>query len=288
MSEEQNIPEEKSEDQNLKPKEVNANTSKDEIIQPPTATEKQPPNMEVHKHPHNVTHKKKWSEYLLEFFMLFLAVFLGFIAENIREGVVENHREKQFMQSLVKDLQLDTAYANQCLLSISKRDMSIDSTLNYFINHSTVSKVPLSTARQMRRSTWDQVFLEHTGTFDQLRYSGGLRLIHKRNIVDSIDRYYQQMARFALSRQSYGSNQDLVWSLQEKVLDAFDNIKIRYQHLNLSDSATMTIHPGYLNEYLNLLLRLKNSANNDKNFNNAIKARANNLIDLIKKEYHLE
>ena len=38
-------------------------------------------NMEVHKHPHHVTHKKKWGEYILEFLMLFLAVFLGFIAE---------------------------------------------------------------------------------------------------------------------------------------------------------------------------------------------------------------
>jgi hypothetical protein len=33
--------------------------------------------METH-HPHHVTHKKKWTEYLLEFFMLFLAVFLSF------------------------------------------------------------------------------------------------------------------------------------------------------------------------------------------------------------------
>ena len=42
-------------------------------------------NMEVHKHPHHVTHKKKWGEYILEFLMLFLAVFLGFLAENLRE-----------------------------------------------------------------------------------------------------------------------------------------------------------------------------------------------------------
>ena len=48
--------------------------------------------MEVQKHPHHVTHKKKWTEYLLEFFMLFLAVFLGFVAENISEGVVESNR----------------------------------------------------------------------------------------------------------------------------------------------------------------------------------------------------
>jgi len=33
--------------------------------------------MEVQKHPHHVTHKKKWGEYLLEFFMLFLAVLPG-------------------------------------------------------------------------------------------------------------------------------------------------------------------------------------------------------------------
>lgn len=243
--------------------------------------------MEVH-HAHHSSHKKKWHEYLLEFFMLFLAVFLGFIAENKRENVVERHREKQFMQSLVKDLELDTAYANECLFTISKRVLSIDSTLNYFTTHSTVTKIQKSTVRQMRRSAWDQVFLEHTGTFDQLRYSGGLRLIHKRDIVDSIDKYYQQMARFALGREVYRSNQDLVSSLQEKLLDAFDNIKIRDPKLNFGDSATMTIHPEYLNEYLNVLLRLKNAANNDKNSNNGIKARANNLIDLIKKEYHLE
>src|SRR5215471_3000799 len=64
-------------------------------------------NMEVHKHPHHVTHKKKWIEYLLEFLMLFLAVFLGFVAENIREHKVENDRAKEFAISLVRDLNND-------------------------------------------------------------------------------------------------------------------------------------------------------------------------------------
>src|SRR5215468_190843 len=54
-------------------------------------------NMEVHKHPHHVMHKKKWTEYLLEFSMLFLAVFLGFIAENIRENITDHDRDKQYM-----------------------------------------------------------------------------------------------------------------------------------------------------------------------------------------------
>lgn len=50
--------------------------------------------MEVH-HPHHSDHLKKWSELLLEFFMLFLAVTLGFFAENIRESIAAKHRKKK-------------------------------------------------------------------------------------------------------------------------------------------------------------------------------------------------
>src|SRR2546423_11024908 len=64
-------------------------------------------NMEIHKHPHHVTHKKKWGEYLLEFLMIFLAVFLGFIAENQREHIVEHQREKKFAKRLLSDLRQD-------------------------------------------------------------------------------------------------------------------------------------------------------------------------------------
>ena len=61
-------------------------TENENNVSEPSAINEEPSikNMEVHKHPHHVTHKKKWGEYLLEFLMLFLAVFLGFVAENIR------------------------------------------------------------------------------------------------------------------------------------------------------------------------------------------------------------
>src|SRR6476659_2694983 len=55
-------------------------------------------NMEVHHHP-DIHHKpKKWKEYFLEFLMIFLAVTLGFIAENIREHRVEKDRELEFIK----------------------------------------------------------------------------------------------------------------------------------------------------------------------------------------------
>lgn len=62
--------------------------------------------MEVH-HPHHPTHKKKWSEYIIEFVMLFTAVTLGFFAENIREGIAENKKKKELLIAVAEDFNKD-------------------------------------------------------------------------------------------------------------------------------------------------------------------------------------
>src|SRR5436190_17699612 len=68
-------------------------------------------------HPPHVHHSsgKKFSNYFYEFLMLFLAVFCGFLAENFREVRVEHSREKEYMKSLVEDLQSDTAEIGQAI-----------------------------------------------------------------------------------------------------------------------------------------------------------------------------
>ena len=78
-------------------------TEKDEII-----TNQETENMEVHHHP-DLHHKpKKWKEYLLEGLMIFIAVTLGFFAEQLREHYVEIKIEKVYVQSLYNDLKIDT------------------------------------------------------------------------------------------------------------------------------------------------------------------------------------
>jgi hypothetical protein len=47
--------------------------------------------------------------------MLFLAVFCGFLAENQREHMIENQREKVYMTSLVEDLKEDTSWLIRAL-----------------------------------------------------------------------------------------------------------------------------------------------------------------------------
>jgi hypothetical protein len=67
--------------------------------------------MEVHRHSSSQGRTKKiWTHYLWEFFMLFLAVFCGFLAEWKLERTLEHHREKQFIRSLSEDLARDTAH----------------------------------------------------------------------------------------------------------------------------------------------------------------------------------
>ena len=67
--------------------------------------------MEVH-HPHHPTHKKKWSEYIIEFVMLFTAVTLGFFAENIREGIAEKHKKQELLAAVVRDFKTDKEELN--------------------------------------------------------------------------------------------------------------------------------------------------------------------------------
>src|SRR4026208_2238411 len=91
-------------------------------------------NMEVHNHPHHVTHKKKWSEYLLEFLMLFLAVFLGFIAENQREHIVEHQREKKFMSRMLSDLRQDSLFFETRIQLLVKRQQAHGQFLKIMTN----------------------------------------------------------------------------------------------------------------------------------------------------------
>lgn len=76
--------------------------------------------MEVHHHP-QLDHKPKpWKEYLLEGFMIFLAVMMGFIAENIRVAIDNHEHVKQLTSQLVHDLKADTAQLNKIALAETK------------------------------------------------------------------------------------------------------------------------------------------------------------------------
>src|SRR6266498_161989 len=95
--------------------------------------------MEVHAHTHS--ERKKWTHYLWEFLMLFLAVFCGFLAENQREHYVEQQREKQYARELYDEFNADSiAVANKISARLEKeKDMDY---LSSYIRDSSLTTLP--------------------------------------------------------------------------------------------------------------------------------------------------
>ena len=142
--------------------------------------------MEVHHHSH--TERKKWTHYFWEFLMLFLAVFCGFLAEYQLEHVIENRREVEYIKSFIEDLKLDTADLNLSIDIRSRRIRSCDSLIMLLKsadrnqNTNDIYYHGLLITRNNRLSYNDR-------TIQQLKNSGGMRLIRVKGASDSILNY---------------------------------------------------------------------------------------------------
>ena len=168
-----------------------------ETIKPIQQTE----NMEVHKHPHHVMHKKKWTEYLLEFFMLFLAVFLGFVAENIRETSVNKEKEIHYMQNMVADLKADTTDLNFAIYYQQLWSNHLDSALQIPIERlGNINTQDTFFYHFFPYYSWMQPFIQNDNNITQLR-AGGFNLIRSENTIDSINlvyNFYKSAVKFGV------------------------------------------------------------------------------------------
>ena len=120
--------------------------------------------------------------------MLFLAVFCGFLAENQREHLIEHQREKKFMVSLLEDLVNDTADLARDIRSWERMVLKTDSLREQIINpHATRNSQLLY--RLSADMDYNNTFLYHDRTINQLKNAGNFRLIRKKAVADSLAQY---------------------------------------------------------------------------------------------------
>jgi len=205
MPEEENIPRE-SFDKNMPgPTDTNESilpgTSKQPAIAQPTQTD----TMEVHHHPH--VGKKSFKEYLLEGLMIFLAVTLGFIAENIREHITENKIANELAESLYKEVYSDSIVIQQKIANRLKveqacdffiqyvKDSSIDSPSESFYNAFTIVFFSL-----------DANFFEpKDGILNQLKNSGALRYFKSNKLQEDLGEFSVVIASIRIrNEQDFG------------------------------------------------------------------------------------
>jgi hypothetical protein len=250
--------------------------------------------MEVHHHPNLHHEKKPWKEYILEGLMIFLAVMMGFFAESFRERIADHEREQQYMESLVRDLALDTIALKAGFPVKELRLEAIDSVFLFFENHPDPKTIPFTIYRNIRRSWWDRLYTRNTGTIDQLKNAGGLRLIRKPDVRDSLATYDWLWGRLDYYKDVYYTNQQLGGAMVEKLVNASDLIRSyrlnssgKQMYPSLSESSIIRINTANLNEYLNFLERQKITTIQDEQNYKRLEVEAVQLIKMIKKEYGL-
>lgn len=131
--------------------------------------------MEVHTHTH--TARKKWTHYLWEFLMLFLAVFCGFLAEYQLEHKIEKDRAKQLARSFYEELKGDSANVGIKIRNRIKQENALGYLMNYFRDSSltSVSKTFQLNFLYGILFRTPSIFEPRTVVFDQLKNSGSLR-----------------------------------------------------------------------------------------------------------------
>jgi hypothetical protein len=84
--------------------------------------------------------RKKFGAYLLEGLMLFIAVTLGFIAENLRENIGDRQKEREYVSSLITNLKQDTIVLNNAIQENKRKMAGLDSLISLSDEKLTDSK----------------------------------------------------------------------------------------------------------------------------------------------------
>ena len=274
-----------------------ANNFKEEQLPGNTTATNQLANMEVHHHPHLPHGKKGFKEYFLEFLMIFLAVTLGFIAENLREGLTDSKKEKEYIHSLVADLKEDTtqiAMDTKYLFRNIRGDDSLINWLQHYSRSDSSNKQGYVYYLRYTLNMPQMLFSERSIT--QLLNTGNMRLISNPAISDSILTYYNKAVK-AVNIEGVYYNEQF-----KKAMDYSTNIfDFNYARTPLKEDFTfipprfdtahfimLTTDPLLLKKYQGNIIMLQNLTGSYVFMLKYTGDIAKRLIALLKKEYKLE
>ena len=246
--------------------------------------------MEVHAHTH--TARKKWTHYFWEFLMLFLAVFCGFLAEYQLEHKIEKDRELQFVKSMKSDLQ-DDVRSLDSMFQFEQTGILMLDTLMDLLNNPEIAKQngdQLYYVARMGPRT--QPFANNSRTFDQLRNSGGFRLIRNAPASNMIMGYYDQFSPVRLLEDNYNHEFDNYKRVAAKI---FDPAVLRKQEagdgniIRGNDNPLLrTYDEDLLKELAFHILQMNGSRRSKLLMLENLKKTAQELIVGLTARYHLE
>ena len=247
--------------------------------------------MEVHHHA--LTPRKKWTHYFWEFFMLFLAVTLGFFVENQREHYVENQRERKYIQSFYEDLTADERDMQSNINFLRTQVQQADTLQNLMANINI--KQPANHIymylRAITRSSAG-ILYPNDRTIVQLRNAGGMRLIKNKHVSDSMVGYYRTTEIIQFVFQEGIINRRTLRQTYMPLLNAKDFSRI-IDTTNAIINVPGVLYlrkadPDIINDCLIEIDRIRTLNLALARRIELLKEEAGRIKDFIKKEYHLK
>jgi len=241
--------------------------------------------MEVHAHSH--TARKKWTHYFWEFLMLFLAVFCGFLAENLREHQIEHKRTVHYADQFINEIELDTAQISEGVSFVNGKKKEVDSLI-----------------RALNNQSWKDIYFWglhieeyyvakfHSASFEQIKYAGYLRNFKNEELVNSIQDYinYRDNVEIVQTELAAFYNQQLTpfinRSLDKQYL-AENNVRKRPVFDSLWNKKPINASAINLIEFRNMLITIRDSYYLDLLYK-MLNQKSTVLISQLKKEFHLK
>ena len=246
--------------------------------------------MEIHAHTH--TERKRLKHYLFEFFMLFLAVFCGFLAENFREHQVEKERERQYIISLVADMKDDIIAIDQHVQADQTSVALCDSFCLFLDSPDMAKKNGDGIYYAARVGNRRSPLVNNTRTFDQLTNSGGFRLIRKSETSNRIMDYYSQFPLLRMLENIFNDGNSAYKSAESQVIDPaiFRKQENPDGTINRStdNPSLLTYDRALLKQMEFKMVQLNGSRRGMIPMMQKIKQSAIDLINYLEKTYHLE
>lgn len=242
-----------------------------------------------HEKPVNVLveMRKTWRDYVFEFTLPFLAVMAAFLLNTERENYVERNLEKQYIKSIINDINDDAKLIDEQISFHKMRIEQMDSLTEMLENPRSIKDFDRLYYLD-KLATRNVTFANNEGTFEQMKNSASFRLIHNQEAANEIINYYLKIKTINLVEDREKSDQDSYKRIAVQIFDPFasknlgrgaKNKQVKEAVLTISEDKLLLRQLGgyiqYLNTSRNRLIFLKQD----------LKKNGQTLIEKLNKVY---
>jgi hypothetical protein len=232
---------------------------------------------------------QRWSDFLFEFVLLFLAVTAGFFIDNFREKLAEKDSEKTHMRMLVNDLNEDVYRLDSNSVIRCRREKKLDTLIRLLAATNISANAPALYRLALSVDIYE-TFFRNDRTIIQFKNAGGMTMIHN----DSVSAAIMDYDGYIISEIDWNNN------IEAACIARFKEIRYQLfdaQLINSISGGDPALHSGLfrllpatradINAIAGTVFQMKRISTVNRDCGNTARNKASKLIELITRQYRL-